>query len=180
MFLSLVQKRRSIRKFQAKPVEQDKIDRLIEAALRAPSSRGFNPWEFVVVTEPGMLEILAGSKQHGSAFLKGAPLGIVVCVNPEKSDVWVEDASIAATYIQLAAESMGLGNCWTQIRERMHDDAKTAQEYVAEVLNIPSNLRIECIVVIGYADEKKPPHGREELQFEKVHLEKYGRSSALA
>jgi len=89
-FLSLIQKRRSIRKFLAKPVEEEKIDFLIEAALRAPSSRGFNPWEFVIVTERDLLKKLSDAKMHGSEFLKNAPLGIVVCAAPEKCDVWVE------------------------------------------------------------------------------------------
>ncbi len=84
MFMSLIQKRRSIRKFLEKPVEEEKIDFLIEAALRAPSSRGFNPWEFVIVTERDLLAKLSGAKIHGSGFLKNAPLGIVVCADPDQ------------------------------------------------------------------------------------------------
>ena len=62
MFISLIQKRRSIRKFQKKQVESQKIDTLIEAALRSPSSMGRNPWEFVLVTEQALLENLQGWK----------------------------------------------------------------------------------------------------------------------
>jgi nitroreductase len=109
MFSSLIQKRRSIRKFREKPVENEKIEILIEAALRSPSSRGHNPWEFIVVTEPGLLEKLSSAKMHGSEFLKNAPLGIVVCADEDKCDVWVEDCSIASTFIFLASESLGLG-----------------------------------------------------------------------
>ena len=87
MFLSLVQKRRSIREYQDQPVESEKIDRLIEAALRAPSSRGFNPWKFVVVTDRDLLDKLSKSKPHGEKKKKNAPLGIVVCADPEKCDV---------------------------------------------------------------------------------------------
>ena len=94
MFLSLAKKRRSIRRYLEKPVEAEKIEMLIEAALRAPSSRGFNPWEFVVVTDGVLLEKLSKSKPHGASFLKDAPLGIVVCADPEKCDVWIEDASM--------------------------------------------------------------------------------------
>ncbi|MGD2125984.1 MAG: nitroreductase family protein, partial [Desulfobacteraceae bacterium] len=78
MFIPLVQKRRSIRKFQTKPVEAEKIDMLVEAALRSPSSMGNNPWEFIMVTDKSLLEKLSRAKQHGSAFLRNAPLGIVV------------------------------------------------------------------------------------------------------
>ena len=175
MFISLIQKRRSIRKFQKKQVEAEKIDTLIEAALRSPSSMGRNPWEFIFVTDPSLLENLSKAKPHGSTFLKNAPLGIVVCADPNKSDIWVEDSSIAATFIQLAAESIGLASCWIQMRERMHDRTKTAQDYVLETLNIPPTLKVECIISVGYPDEEKPPHKKDELQYDKVYLDRYGK-----
>jgi nitroreductase len=175
MVMPIIQKRRSIRKFQQKPIEAQKIDQLIEAALRAPSSRDLNPWEFVVVTDRGLLEKLSQAKQHGSAFLKNAPLGICVCADPEKCDVWIEDASIASTFIHLAATSLGLGSCWIQIRKRMHNGKKNAQEYVAETLQIPAKMQVEAIIAIGYPAEQLPPHKKEELLFEKVHKDTYGR-----
>ena len=175
MFLSLVQKRRSIRRYEDKPVEPEKIDRLIEAALRAPSSRGFNPWEFVVVADGVLLEKLSKAKPHGASFLKDASLGIVVCVDPEKCDVWIEDASIASIYIHLAAESMELGSCWIQIRKRMHDQTKTADQYIRELLNVPENLNVESIIAIGYPAEMKSPHSKEDLQYDKVHYNVYGK-----
>lgn len=175
MFLSLVQKRRSIRSYKEKPITSEKIDMLIESALRAPSSRGFNPWEFVVVTDKGLLDKLSKAKPHGASFLKNAPLGIVVCADPAKCDVWVEDASIVSIFIHLAAESIGLGSCWIQIRKRMHDQAKTAQEYVRSLLNIPEKLNVESIIAIGYPAEKKPPHRKESLQYEKIFYDMYGK-----
>ena len=176
MFISLVRKRRSIRKYSEKPVEGEKIDILIEAALCAPSSRGFQPWEFIIVTDPAILETLSRSKEHGSAFLKGAPVGIVVCADPGRSDVWVEDASIAAMLIQLAAESIGLGSCWIQIRERMHDPNRTAEAHVSDVLNIPANLKVACIIALGYPAEKKASHKKENLLYERVHQGVFGNS----
>jgi nitroreductase len=175
MFLSLIQKRRSIRKFKPQPVEPDKVERLVEAALRAPSSMGSNPWEFVVVTDQAVLEKLSKAKPYGAAFLQNAPLGIVVCANPEKSGVWVEDASIAAIFIQLAAESLGLGNCWIQLRERMHDEEKTSEAYVSELLQIPEGMKVQCIIAIGYPDESKPPHRKENLEVHKIHVGLYGK-----
>jgi nitroreductase len=175
MFLSLAQKRRSIRRYIDKPVESEKIDRLIEAVLRAPSSRGFNPWEFVVVTDRVLLEKLSRAKPHGASFLKDASLGIVVCADPEKCDVWIEDASIASIYIHLAAESMELGSCWIQIRKRMHDQTTTAEQHIRELLNIPENLNVESMIAIGYPAEKKSSHPKEDLQYEKVHYNVYGK-----
>jgi nitroreductase len=176
MFLSLVQKRRSIRQFLKKPVETEKIEKILEAALRAPSSRGFNPWEFVVVSDRVLLERLSRAKPHGASFLKDASLGIVVCADPEKCDVWIEDASIASIYIHLAAESMELGSCWIQIRKRMHDREKSAEQHIRELLDIPENLNIESIIAVGYPAEKKPPHPKEDLQYKKVHYDGYGKS----
>lgn len=175
MILPLIQKRRSIRKYLKKSVEPDKIQALVEAALRSPSSMGYNPWEFVVVDDPNLLARLSNAKPQGSAFIKDAPLGIVVCADPERSSVWVEDASIACTYIQLAAESLGLGSCWIQIRERMHDQAKTSEAYIAEVLNIPKKLKVEAMIAIGHPDEQKAPRPKEDLQYGKVHQNLHGK-----
>jgi nitroreductase len=175
MILPLVQKRRSIRKYQKRKIEPDKIQTLIEAALRSPSSMGAQSWEFVVVDDADLLDKLSRAKPQGSAFIKNAPLGIVVCADPEKSSPWVEDASIACTYIQLTAESLGLGSCWIQIRERMHDQAKSAEAYIAEVLSIPKKMKVEAMIAIGYPDEQKAPHGKEELLWRKVYRNSYGR-----
>ena len=101
-------------------------------------------------------------------------MGIVVCADPEKCDVWVEDASIASIYIHLATESIGLGSCWIQIRKRMYDQTITSQTYVQELLNIPKNLNVESIVAIGYPAEEKPPHRKQDLQYEKVYFDMYG------
>ncbi|MFC1853724.1 nitroreductase family protein, partial [candidate division CSSED10-310 bacterium] len=84
MFLPLLQKRRSIRKFLTRGVEQAKIEILIEAALRAPSSRSLNPWEFIIVDDRSSLQKLARAKPHGSTFLENAPLGIVVLADSQK------------------------------------------------------------------------------------------------
>ena len=174
MYMSLIRKRRSIRKFLEKPVEKETLDLLVEAALRAPSSRGMNPWHFVVVTDPGMLVRLSQAKEHGSAFLRNAAAGIVVCADVNKSDVWIEDASIATIMIQLAAESFGLGSCWIQIRERMHNAQQSAQTYVTELLKLPPDIKVEAMVALGYPDEVKPPHPKESLPYAQVHGGFYG------
>lgn len=174
MFLSLAQKRRSIRKFMDKEVEAEKIDSIVEAVLRAPTSMGKHPWEFVVVTDPGLLEKLSRSKPHGARFLQKAALGIAVCANPQISDVWVEDAAIASTFIHLAAAALDLGSCWIQIRERQHSDTQTAETYIGEVLNLPAHLKVEAIIAIGYPAENKPAHPKDGLLYDKVSLNSYG------
>lgn len=175
MFLDLISTRRSIRQFTDQPVEQEKIDILVQAALRSFASRTSNPWQFIVITDKEKLVALSKAKTHGSALLSGATLGIAVLADPALSDVWVEDAAIASTFIHLAAHDIGLGSCWVQIRKREHSAFKTSDTYVKEVLEIPDNIMIESIIAIGYPDEVKPGHPNESLQPEKVSYNRYGK-----
>jgi len=170
--IELLRKRRSIRKFTADKVSPEARQTLIEAALRSPSSRGINPWEFIVVDDPELLRQLARAKQHGSQFLKNAPLAIVVCADSSKSDVWVEDCSIAAIIIQLTALSVGLGSCWAQIRNRQHNLDITAERHIQELLGLPEQMKVECVLGIGYPDEIKQPVPKGTLHHDKV---KYNR-----
>lgn len=174
MFIDLLRSRRSIRRFLDRPVEAEKVDLLVEAALRSPSSRGANPWEFVVVTDPQIIDRLSRAKPHGATFLAQAPLAVVVCADPKKSDVWVEDVSIAALILHLTATDLGLGSCWIQLRKRSHDQGKTAGEYAAEIVGPAPGLVVSAIMAIGYAAEHPQPHAQDALQREKVSVNRYG------
>jgi len=166
--IELLRTRRSIRKFTAEKIAPETIEALIEAALRAPSSRGINPWEFILVDDPELLRRLSQTKQHGSEFLKDAPLAVVVCADSSKSDVWIEDCSIAAIIIQLSAVSMGLGSCWAQIRNRRHDAEQSAESYVRELLGLPEQITVEAILGIGHPAEKKAPVPAGKLQHDRI------------
>jgi len=174
MFDDLIQKRRSIRRFKDQPVELDKIDMLMEAALRAPSSRGLNPWEFVVVDDRPLLKTLATCKPHGAGFLGQAPLGIVVCADPARCDVWVEDCAIAVTFIQLMATALELGSCWIQVRKRDHVSGCPARDIIARQLDLPERLEVEAMIAIGYPLQPKTGHARDTLLFDRVHQNGFG------
>ncbi len=174
LILKLLRKRRSIRQFTDQAVDSEKVDALIEAAVRTPTSRDFKPWEFIVVTEPEIINKISKAKQHGSAFLAGAPLAIVVAADTTKSDVWAEDCSIAAIVVQLAAEELGLGSCWTQIRLRPHNEDLSADEYLKSLLCLPASHAVECVIGIGYPAEEKAGHTFESLSFGQVHRNKFG------
>lgn len=171
MFIELLRKRRSIRRFQDRSIEKGKIDILIEAMLRSPSSRGLNPWEFIVVTDRDTIGKLAKSKTHGSAFLANAPLAVVVCADPTKSDVWIEDTSIASLILHLCSTDLGLGSCWIQIRQRQYDDQIGSEAYVIDTLGLKPVMNIEAIVAIGYPAEEKPGHESSTLLFDRVSFE---------
>ncbi len=173
MVFDTLKKRRSIRKYKKQPVENKKIEKLIETLVRSPSSRNQNPWEFIIVTNETILGQLSKSKHQGSAFLKNAPLGIVVCGDRKRSDVWVEDCSIASILVQIVAESLHLGSCWIQIRKRMHSDSMSSESYVRKVIDIPSRLKVESIIAIGYPDEEKIPRDRKSLDFNRISYDYY-------
>jgi len=165
--------RRSIRRYSDQSLTPEHLDVLKEALLRSPSSRGINPWEFILVDDGDTLRDLSQAKEAGSQFLEGAALGIVVCGSEDDSDVWIEDCAIASILVQMAAHSIGLGSCWIQIRNRLHRDGTTAEQHVQQLLHIPSHLRVLSIISIGHAAEDKPGHPPETLLSEKIHPNQY-------
>jgi nitroreductase len=126
------------------------------------------------VDDPDLLKRLARAKEHGSSFLKDAALGIVVCGEETMSDVWVEDCTITSIVVQLTANSLGLGSCWIQIRNRTHSSGKTAEEYIQELLGLPKNLKVESIISIGFPAETKAPIPAEKLDYGKIYHNRYG------
>jgi len=156
--LALLRKRRSIRKFKKERIPQTAIDQLKEAALRSPSSRGIRPWTFFFVQDAEVIARLSGCKESGSSFLKGASLAVVVCGDETASDVWIEDCSIAAAIVHLTAESLGLGSCWIQVRNRQQNTGTTSEQYVRNVLGADPALRVLAIVAIGLPEEVKAGH----------------------
>ncbi len=171
--IKIIRSRRSIRKYANRMIEEEKLLLLEETLLRAPSGRNSQPCEFIFVTDRPTLEKFAIARPTSGEFLANAPLAVVVCGDAAKSDLWIEDCSIAASYIQLLAVDLGLGSCWVQIRGRKHDDFISAEEYLQELLGIPNRIKIECIIGIGYGAEEKPPHTEEELSYNKIHKNKY-------
>jgi len=171
--IDLFRTRRSIRKYQDRKIEPEKMEILKEVLLRSPSSRDNTPWEFIFVQNKDTLNKLSECKKNGAGFLKDASLGIIICGDETQSDVWVENCSIASIMVQLAAHSIGLGSCWIQIRNRYRDRNVMAEQYIQEMLSIPDFLRVESIISIGYPAEKKPVIPVENLDFTKIRLEKY-------
>ena len=171
--IDLIRRRRSIRQYTTEPVGRQSVDLLVETLLRAPSSRNRQPWEYIIVDDAATLLRLSLAKEHGSSFLREAPLAIVICADSEQSDVWVEDCAIAAIMVQLAAQSLGLGSCWVQIRQRQHTAHASSESYVRELLGIPASRRVAVIVGIGHPAEKREPVRGDELHYGKVRHNRY-------
>ncbi len=171
--IELLRTRRSVRKYERKPLSAEALDIVKEAVLRSPSGRGVNPWKFIFIDDKELLHKLSQAKEHGSSFLEGAALGIVVCGDETRTDVWIEDCSIAAIIIQLTAHSLGLGTCWIQIRNRFHNRTKTSEVYIQELLGIPGKVRVESIISIGYPAETLRPISKADLAYTNISHNRY-------
>lgn len=171
--IDLLRKRRSFRKYTGKRIENESVELLVEALLRSPSSRNVKPCEFILVDDQELLKKLSHAKEHGSHFLQNAALGIVVCADSAKSDVWIEDSSIASILVQMVAQSLGLGSCWVQIRNRTRTAGEMSEAYIQELLGVPEHLKILSIISIGYPDETKKPVDKSELDYAKIKRNTY-------
>lgn len=165
--------RRSIRRYTPEPVSPEDVKTILEAGLLAPTSKSSRPWQFIAVEDKEMLEKLAQCKPAGAGPIAGCSLAIAVAVDQAASDPWIEDASIAAAYMQLQACDLGLGSCWIQIRGRFTADGIPADEYVRELLGIPEEFPVVCILTIGHKAEERKSVDTSKLLWEKVHIGKW-------
>lgn len=174
MLLDLMKKRRSVRKYQQRAIEPEKIELLKEAALLAPTSKNKREWEFIFVEDKDTLSRLSRSKSKGGLMIGDAALAVVVAADTAKSDVWIEDASIAGTYLHLMAEEIGLGSCWVQIRNRYDEETEiSASENIRKILNMPDGLEVACIIAIGYKAEEPAPRSVEPQDYARIHTDRY-------
>lgn len=162
--------RHSIRRYTEEPVSADDVRTILEAALLAPTSKSSRPWQFVAVEDKDKLAALGACRAIGTTALKTAALAVVVVADPERSDVFIEDSSIAAVMMQLQAAALGLGSCWIQVRNRYAEDGEPAQDVVQAALGIPQCYPVECIVTFGHSAETRRPVDPTKLLWEKVHI----------
>ncbi len=171
--IELLRNRRSIRKYTTRHIEEEKLEILKEAVLRSPSSKNINPWEFIFIDDKQLLQSLKKCKPHGAIPLETSPLAVVVCADETKNDVWIEDCSIASILFQLTAQSLGLGSCWIQIRNRQHSELVTAEKYIQQLLDIPEHYRILSIITVGYPQTFRKGKPENELQYEKIRKNRF-------
>ena len=172
-FNTLVQTRRSHRKFTNEEIDGEDVRLILRAALMSPTSKSCRAWHFIVVEDKTDIEKIADAKNLGSQFLKGAPIAIVVTGDPDENDCWVEDASIAAISMQYQAEELGLGSCWAQMDKRGLTDGTTANEVISGVVGLPEGQRVLCVIGIGHPADERKPQDEEKLKWENVHIGKF-------
>lgn len=168
--LSAMRLRKSVRDYSGESIPDELLDHVLEAALLSASGRGKRPWEFVVVRDHATLDALSKCRDHGSAMLEGADAAIVVFGDPEKSDTWIEDCSIAMANMHLEASANALGSCWIQGRGRVSSDGRTTDEYVRDLLECPNNLQLEAILSLGMLESPLKARKLDESLKSKVHF----------
>lgn len=160
-FKELMSKRRSVRKYDGRRVPEEVIGRLVERTLGAPSSRNTRSTRLLVVEQREVLARMADMRDYGAAFVKDAPLAIIVLGDTSKSDLWLENAAISATVLHLACVDEGLCSCWVQIngRPRRKDapEGESAADYLRTLLPIPDGCKPLCMIAAGYSDFTPAP-----------------------
>ncbi len=172
-FITLLQHRRSTRKYTEEVIEQDAMDYLLRCALMSPSGHRANPWEFFATTDVAKIRPLSACRTYGSGMFDTAMGAIAVAVDASLTDVWQFDAAIAAYNLLLAAEERGLGACWCQVWGRFSpvktDSEEPAENLVKRMLGIPEHLTVACVISLGYKNEERKPYDLERLPSEKIH-----------
>ena len=156
-FLEVIDKRHSVRKYADRPVERELLDAIVRVAQTAPSSRNTKSSSFIIIEDKDTLDALSQMRDSGSALISGAQAAIIVLGDTSKTDLWVDNCAISATFVQLAVTSMDLASCWIHINGRLclkdEPDGRKSDDYVRELLGIREGLRPYCAVAIGYPEE---------------------------
>ena len=156
-FWEVVEKRKSVRKYSDRPVERELLDAIVRVAQTAPSSRNSKSSAFLIVEDRDMLDALSQMRDYGSGLLAGAQAAIVVMGDETKTDLWVDNCAISATFIQLAVTAMDLVSCWVHCNgrpcKRNEPDGAKAPDYVRELLGLKDGMNPYCMIAIGYPEE---------------------------
>ncbi len=171
--IELMRNRRSVRQFTEETVPQEKIEKVLQAALMSASGRAIRPWEFIVVQDKEGIQALSGCRPGVGKTIAGANVAIVVVGNTEQSDIWIEDCSIAMANMYLMAEEQGVGGVWIHCRDRETPDGGSTEAYVKNLLGIPAEFRVLSMFVFGVPAAHPAPYELDQLKTEKIHYDKF-------
>ena len=161
--MEAIRTRKSVRLFLDRPVEQEKLDQVLEAARLAPSAANRQEWRFVIVRQPETRNLLAGIAANQSHVCK-APVVIVACADTDEHMMqcgqlsYPIDVAIALDHLSLAAVALGLGTCWVGAFE---------EEKVRQLLDLPGNIRVVQLMPLGYPADPSAVE-KKRLQLEKI------------
>ncbi len=169
----LMYSRRSIRKYTDEKIPDEKLEKIIKSGLLGATGKNTHSPEFIVVTDKAVLEKLSHARVGAAKMLEGAAAAIVTLGNEEKTDTFIEDASIALENMHLTAFSLGIGSCWIQGKVRVAENGEDTEEYVRSVLEFPKNLRLIAILSLGVPTEFPKAYTDDDIDLTRVHREKY-------
>ncbi len=158
----ILNKRRSMRKYNGESVSRETLHELMYRALKAaPSAKNTRSTHLIAVDNRETVAKLSQMRDFGTGFLVNATAAIVVAGDPSKTTLWVDNCAIVATLLQLTAVDMGLGSCWVHVcrrpRVKAEPQGETAEQYLRTLVDIPENLSVECIIAVGYSDYQPKP-----------------------
>ena len=167
--LDVMLKRRSVRKYTDDEIPNEKMNKILQAGLLAPTSRNLKPCNFLIIENKEVLRKIGESKEHGAAFLKDAKKAIAVIGNSMIADTWIEDSSIALAFMHLMAAEQDVGSCWIQIRLRKNKDGELAEDIVRDILGLDDYNRIVGILALGIEDGHMKAYTLDDIDKDKVH-----------
>jgi nitroreductase len=151
--LEAILTRRSIRKYKSQSVPKEVTNKLLEAAMAAPSSMNLQPWRFVVIDDRAILDRIPELHPH-ARMLKEAPLAVLVCADTKAQNMegyWAQDCSAATENLLLAAHALGLGAVWLGVFPK-----KERMDAVAGLIGLPEDIKPVTLISIGWPAEEKP------------------------
>jgi nitroreductase len=158
--LEAIRKRRSIRNYTGDPIPRKDLEEIVDAGRLAPSGNNRQPWEFIVITDKGIINELK-SVAH---WLENAGAVIAVVMDPS-SRWWIEDGSAAVVNMLIASTAMGYGSCWLEGYTLLREEQFKA------LLGVPRDKRLFTLVSIGVAAEW-PSKEKKSLE-QVIHWEEY-------
>jgi nitroreductase len=160
--IEVLKTRRAVRAFKGEPVPREIIEDIIDCGRLAATAINIQPWEFVVVTEPGMLRRIATTTDYGK-FIVDAPVCVLVLCKDTK--YYLEDGSAATENILLAARAHGLGSCWVA------GDKKPHAPEICRLVGAPQSYKLVSLIPMGYPAES--PEKSKRPVADVLHWEKY-------
>jgi len=163
--LKALASRKSVRSYAKKTVPFGTLEKIINAARMAPTALNVQPWEFVVVTEPGLLSALAGLCEYGK-FIAGAGAAVIVACKDTK--YYLEDGCAATENILAAATACGLGSCWVA------GDKKAYAPKVLDLAGLPDGYKLVSVLAVGYPAKGVCAGPKKRALSEVLHWQQYG------
>lgn len=157
--------RRSVREYKDKPIPKEILEKIVDGARFAPTARGVEPWEFIVITQDATLKKIADLAENGR-FIAGATACIAVFCQDTK--YYLEDGCAATQNILLTATSLGVGSCWVA------GDKKPYCSQVSSLLGVPASFKLVSLIALGYPESEKVFRIKDRRALaEVIHWEKY-------